>query len=613
MADRRIAAQGGRFSRRALLAGGGATAALIACSGRGGQRDAAPPRGTSADTSATTTPTSAATATPDAAAASDQAAVDADRVLADGEHFPDGFVVPAGETWALANGAHVTSAGNVVVQGALVMHEPDPARTMRLTFVDVDEAAFVGGDTHEVVDTDVGLWVVEEGVLDVQGAAKSSWTRLTEPASRGARQIVVEDATGWRVGDSLAITPTVGRSVDGYHEQSDRVVVTAVNGNRIGLDAALAHEHPTVDGRWNAEVINLTRSVVIEGTPDHKAHVVFLHQGMHASRSYRAGTIRHLELAHLGPNQPNDRDEPSSVVGRYALHWHHGAHTTDGVVVDGVVAHDCGAHAFVPHSSDGITFRNCASHATRGDAYWWDPGDASNYVIYDRCIASDVSVDGQDRYSTNGFFAAHSTKALSCVIRNCVAVGVHGPDSAGFFWDNGPIGVWAFEDCLAHNIEHNGIRVWQNSSPVHPVDRFTAYGCSTGISHGAYSNAFQYHGATIHDCGTGIDVSAVSADEGGGLEFHDVVASACDSDLSLTDGPVDSARPTDFRRCRFAGVSVSSTHTESQKRWDFIDCGLTPEDFRVEELAGVVDVRTQVDGQAWRLTNEADWAQTAAI
>lgn len=602
-----------RITRRALLVGGGASAALVACSGRGSSSGTASGNDTRGTTTTAPRRSRSAPETEAEATPTTQPQAEPNRVLTDGEHFPEGFVVPAGETWVVAEGAHVTSARNVVVEGTLRMHQPDPSRTMRLTFVDVDESAFVGADTHEVLDTDVGLWMVGDGRLDVQGAPKTSWTRLTAEAPQGAREIEVEDASGWRVGDVVAITATASRSAEDHVQRSDRAVVTSVEAGRIGLDQSLANDHPVVDGRWPAEVINLTRSVVIEGTPDHKAHIIHLHQGMHGSPDFRAGSISYLEVAHLGPSTTNDRGELSSIEGRYALHWHHGAQTTDGVVVEGVVAHDCGAHAFVAHSSDGIAFRDCASHATVGDAYWWDPGDASDFVTYDRCIASDVLADGASRFKTNGFFAARSTQQFSCAMRQCVATGVQGPDSAGYFWDNASVGVWVFEDCVAHNVESNGLRVWQNTSLMHPIDRFTTYNCHTGVSHGAYANPYQYHGVTVHDCDTGLRITAVSGgEEGDAMEFHDVVVTGCDADLVLEDAPVDAAQPTDFRRCRFDGVVVNASHGDSKKHWNFAECGLTPDDFDVEQLAGDALLRTEADGQAWELSSGGRWRATDA-
>src|SRR5690606_12753115 len=305
------------ITRRALLAGG-AAAALLACSGKGGEVTGREDRPTTSghhhEPPAPPAPTTGGT---------EPAAGEPDRVLADGEHFPDGFTVPAGETWALDDGAQVTTAGNVVVEGTLRLHQADPDRTMRLTFVDVDESAFVGGDTHEVLDTDVGLWVVGAGRLDARGAPKPAWTRLTAPAAAGDRRITVEDATGWRPGDEIVVTPTAPRSDEEHHTRFDRVAVAAVDGTTVELEAPLEHDHPVVADRWHAEVINLTRSVVIEGTPDHRAHVIHLHQEMHAPADFRAASIAWVELRHLAPNQPNDRHEPTSVERRYALHWHH--------------------------------------------------------------------------------------------------------------------------------------------------------------------------------------------------------------------------------------------------------------------------------------------------
>lgn len=536
------------------------------------------------------------------------------RVLADGEHFPDGFVVPAGEIWAIAEGAAVTSAANVVVEGTLQMHQPDPSRVIRLSFVDVDESQFVGGDTHEVLASDVGLWMVNEGRLDVAGAPKTGWTRLAGAAGPGAAAIAVEDATGWLVGDEVVVTATVGRSVDGHPEQFDRAVVTSVDGNSIGLDPALSFDHPVVDGRWAAEVVNLSRSVVIEGAPDHKAHIIHLHQEMHAASNFRGSAVRHLELRHLGPSQTNDEGEVAGVLGRYAIHWHHGGQTTDGVVVEGVVAHDCGGHAFVPHSSNGMTFQDCASHATVGDAYWWDPGDNSNYVVYDRCLASSVIEDAQNPYKTSGFFAAASGVDQSCVMRGCVATGIQGPDSSGYFWDNGSYGVWVVEDCVAHNNEVAGIRVWQNATDVHVIDRFTAYQCQTGISHGAYANPYRYHGVTVHDCEVGLRVTAVSnSDDGSALEFHDVVVTAAETPLLLENAPVDSQRPVDFRRCQFDHVVVQASHGDSQALWDFTDCGLTPDSFTIEEMAGGAVLRAQNGGEAWQIAGGGDWSSIASF
>ena len=78
---------------------------------------------------------------------------------------------------------------------------------------------------------------------------------------------------------------------------------------------------------------------------------------------------------------------------------------TRGSTLTGVVVRDCNSHAFVPHFSFGITFRECISFNTVSDAYWWDrvssnlsgSNNTSNYpytnskdIVYERCVAADV-------------------------------------------------------------------------------------------------------------------------------------------------------------------------------------------------------------------------------
>jgi hypothetical protein len=60
-------------------------------------------------------------------------------------------------------------------------------------------------------------------------------------------------------------------------------------------------------------------------------------------------------------------------------------------------------------------------------------------------------------------------------------------------------------------------------------------------------------------------------------------------------------------------VVVNASHADSAKHWDFAECELTPDDFQIEQLAGDAVVRTQSGGEAWQLTDGADWRSTASF
>jgi hypothetical protein len=65
------------------------------------------------------------------------------------------------------------SAGNVIIRGRLVMQPASPEVEHRLIFAGAREASFAGGGM-EVLGSDVGLWVMDGGVLDVAGTPPRS-------------------------------------------------------------------------------------------------------------------------------------------------------------------------------------------------------------------------------------------------------------------------------------------------------------------------------------------------------------------------------------------------------------------------------------------------------
>ncbi|MFD0350204.1 hypothetical protein ACFQ0M_37605 [Kitasatospora aburaviensis] len=195
-------------------------------------------------------------------------------------------------------------------------------------------------------------------------------------------------------------------------------------------------------------MLNLTRSVRVEGSAKGRAHV-------HLTSSRRAD-VRHTALRWVGPRTDTseswkgpDGTAPvtAPVLGRYGLHFHMLGDATRGTVVEGVVVRDAGNHAYVPHASHGITFRSCISHDTWEDAYWWDgpldtrtPQQPSDDIVYESCVASRTVLEPNPRaYRLTGFNLGAGTggKAL-----DCVAVGVQGANGAsGFEWPENSEGL----------------------------------------------------------------------------------------------------------------------------------------------------------------------------
>ena len=364
----------------------------------------------------------------------------------------------------------VDTSGNVVNAGRLVMRPSADAIIHRLRFVGVQESAYVGGGMS-VLDSDVGLWTIDGGVVDAQGTERAGWNRTGDDPS-------------WLATDELVRAPNAPGDFTTFAPHRKGDPAPSINGPK---------------GPVSTEVLNLTRNVWIEGTPQGRAHIIFLH-------CMRPQTIRHIGIRYMGPRKMTGETYSSptgtlpvtaGVTGRYGLHFHHCGDGSRGSLVEGVVIRDAGFRAFVPHTSHGMTFRDCIAYNVFDDGYWWDPNEATHDVVYEHCAAMLVRSDPDFRgYTTNGFLLG---EGLNTVARDCVAVGVrsNNVNSGAFHWPskaNFDANVWIFEDCVAHNNRDAGFSVWQNDPHPHVIVRLLAYHNKIGINHGAYVNSYIYKG-----------------------------------------------------------------------------------------------------------------------
>lgn len=417
-------------------------------------------------------------------------------VLLDRDVRVAGIVIEPGGSLVFHPRRSITlkSRGNVIVNGKLKMVPASPTKKHRLVFLDVNERRVKGGGMKPVA-SDVGLWVMH-GVLQVQGSEKLAWTRAAGSIAAGTQSIELqEDPLGWRVGDEIAITPTLAPSEPKHAAAFDRARVAEINGRIITLTKATSSPHPAVEvapGRiMTAEVLNLSRNVVIQGTPRGRAHIKI--------SSHRRQKVSHLDVRFMGPRRQKDKFT-EKILGRWALHFHHAGHGSHGSVVRGVVVRDSGSHAFVAHESHGIKFKDCIAYNNLETPYWWDEPTAkepsrTNDTVLDSCVAALVNFDPPHRGGTilMGFKMSQGTNNKAV---NCVAVGILGQlwgDSSGFGWVANQWGVWGFKDNVAHNNLSLGTRFWINDPAPHVLDGFVAYHNGRyGSTDGAYTNAVRY-------------------------------------------------------------------------------------------------------------------------
>ena len=403
--------------------------------------------------------------------------------------YPQGFTVPAGETWEFSSGTVTvgnttggtpqTRQANVVVLGTLkIRGSGNVAAPSTLKFLGIDESTFVGGGLVTTASdplitnrNDPGIWVIGNGVLDIVGTAKTSWTR--DPNS----------AVGWANDDDMWITPT---DVDVF---ASRVW-------DFGLPIPQAYP-----GVPSAEVFNLSRDVLIEGSSaTHRAHI-YITAG-------QVQTLKYAGLRYMGPRfDPGTARGTDVVLGRWPIHFHNGFLLHQGSIVEGVAARDCGSHVFVAHLSHGVIFRDCVSYKNISSPYWWDEKQRTDDCLWEHLLAADTIVNGDASFAAAAFefnFGSRN-RAIDCV----AAATAGGGNSAGFKWslagaeeDGVDSGSWEMRGCVAHN-QRNGIFWWQNTRNTHETIDFTAYNNGEtgkggfGADVGAYRNAVHFTNPTF--------------------------------------------------------------------------------------------------------------------
>ena len=490
-------------------------------------------------------------------------------------------------------------SGNVVVDGALVLRPAGPQVLQTLRFVGVDEARFVGGGM-KVLPSDVGLWVMGAGRLDAQGARKGGWVNAAGGIAQGATRVPLAAApAGWQVGDQVSIAPTEKPAGNDHHDPAfndfDERTITAVRGASITLDAGVSHPHPMVNRGWTAEVLNLTRTVRIEGTPSGHAHV-FIHSSVRQ-------TVDHVAIRYMGPrNHPDGHGVTQPVAGRYGLHFHLTGDADRGVTVEGVVVSDTPNHAFVPHASNGITFRDDISYNTTEDAYWWDQHPANGKTPpqpldfyettgtrYDHDIAAKLyAIPETEGFDQAGFNL--SGGADNRITRSVVVGNLGGTSASGFAWPEGSNdqpNIWGFADNLAHNNAEDGIFVWQNTQyGPHLTDGFVAYrNGHCGIKHGAYENAYVYRNPVLFEnAACGILTDAQSGPDVPITFDHPTIVGGVNAVLDTDHNGNPPEGTVVLRDCTIRGQSGPKVEVDTSldpQRLAFVRCGVQPGDIHI--------------------------------
>jgi hypothetical protein len=470
---------------------------------------------------------------------------------------------------------------NIVVQGTLKIRPASIKNIHTLRFIGINEKSFVGGGMDPIA-SDVGLWVMAAGRLDIVGAEKTPWTRVTDTVSAGSSSFGTTDTPrGWAEGDEVVLVPTstpaensleydwsAKKVTDRFRQNFEKRTITSVSGSSIKVNAAYTydtHKKVVAPGgpTWTAEVLNLHRNVRIEGTATGRTHILI--------RSSVPQTIQNAALRYMGPRKNQKTDRGDMIAGRYGIHFHHCGYGSKGSQITGNVGYECGNHIYVPHVSHGINMSNNVAYDCIEVAFWWDHTHLTHYTTWENnLIALNYHIPKTADMTTTVSGTTSGGMVLGMGDGNiatgnvCVYSGLGDTGSRGAFsWEGDNEGVWIFKNNLAHS-NHNAIRVWQNSTLNHTIFGLECYNNFQNLFHGAYVNPYTYRDCTFYN---GIvEVMASSANSNGvrfeNVKFIQVNAPHC---VEVIRSAVASGDKNEnlFINCLFRGFTVSAVRNEA--------------------------------------------------
>ena len=335
------------------------------------------------------------------------------RAWSDAAGWPEGRLPSAGDDVVIQAGEVVLldvsppPLAGLVIDGALVFDRRD--LELRSDKITVHGGLFVGSAEQPFLErasivltgaqrTDDGCLgskyiAVLGGALELYGDPQGqAWTALAATAPAGAQTITVDDASGWRVGDSIVIASTdfyayAGEDGERYDRQVEERKLVGVTGNLLTLDEPLEFEHygedqafgsgsdqPNKVLRSRAEVARLSRNVTVAGeqaTQDPGSDR-FRFGGHIMAMGESRVRLDSVELTRMGQR---------GILLRYPLHFHLMGDAGHGSFVRNSSLHHLYNRCITIHGTNGVLLEGNAAFDSFGHCYFLEDGAEKDNAI----------------------------------------------------------------------------------------------------------------------------------------------------------------------------------------------------------------------------------------
>ena len=273
-------------------------------------------------------------------------------------------------------------ADNIKIKqnGSLIIGDPECPFNSRAEILLTGEA----GPDVSMGHYTKGISVEAGGNLDIHGATKLSWTKLTKtlyPTFPGDEfsMTIMDEPVGWEAGDRLVIAST-----DFDMKQAEEVEVVscqpcvdlmpcACTVRPLSGGLQFSHYGQVYKGvDMRAEVGLLTRNIKIHGDMKDENDTYGGH--VKAYEGFETFRIDGAELTQMGQK---------GHKGRYPLHWHL-AKTVDPskTYARNNAIHDVFQRCITVHGTHGVTVENNVAYNTFGHCYFLEDGGEKNNTFH---------------------------------------------------------------------------------------------------------------------------------------------------------------------------------------------------------------------------------------
>ena len=272
-----------------------------------------------------------------------------------------GEVICAGKNLAV-------SASWIMVHGALRCGTPAApfGKTLEITLKGAASDQNISGMGTKF------LGAMGGGSIELHGENRLGWTRLGARANRGATQITLKDAPGWRAGDWIVITSTDYRA-----EHAEERKIAAISGKTVTFAGGLNYQHWCATDAFNAQTLQecaevglLTRNIVIRGDAQSRTSSFGGHVMVMNGSSAKMSGVEFLNMGQKGR------------IGRYPMHWHLTGAAPGQYLSNSSIVHSYNRFVSI-HGTHQVRLNGNVAFDTIGHGYYLEDGIEHDNVIED--------------------------------------------------------------------------------------------------------------------------------------------------------------------------------------------------------------------------------------